>query len=275
MSESKLSQEQQKLREEVNKMYTPLSVAKKEIWKRWNDKELRKKVRVFLGNIPYPFRKIPRAVLSRNIITPDIEFFYLQDLVRQVRLKFLGLEGIDDRFATNNPDKASFGKFTFLNDKEAGIKVKNKSKLSNDKFSISVFDINKSNGKEFSKIKTSWGQNLVKFHHSLLTSMNLRIETFDDIKWLEKERGALSPREYYECFFSFFVCHGTLFENFLINKHELEFTVNVVLPSFKKISSLFGIRPMIVPIFPIEDENSFYWRCYPKIIKDIIDAKRH
>jgi len=51
MSEEKLSekesQEQQKLREEVNKIYTPLSVAKKEIQRRWKDKKLRKKVEDF------------------------------------------------------------------------------------------------------------------------------------------------------------------------------------------------------------------------------------
>ncbi|MDR3559494.1 MAG: hypothetical protein P4L58_03780 [Candidatus Pacebacteria bacterium] len=32
------------LRKELLEIYTPLSVAKEEIWRRWNDKELRKKV---------------------------------------------------------------------------------------------------------------------------------------------------------------------------------------------------------------------------------------
>lgn len=34
---------------DIKEIYTPLSVAKKEIWRRWNDKELRKKVEDFLG----------------------------------------------------------------------------------------------------------------------------------------------------------------------------------------------------------------------------------
>ena len=34
---------------DIKDIYTPLSVAKKEIWRRWNDKELRKKVEDFLG----------------------------------------------------------------------------------------------------------------------------------------------------------------------------------------------------------------------------------
>ena len=42
---------------DIKDIYTPLSVAKKEIWRRWNDKELRKKVEKFLGgDIPEVFR---------------------------------------------------------------------------------------------------------------------------------------------------------------------------------------------------------------------------
>ena len=34
---------------DIKDIYTPLSVAKKEIWRRWNDPVLRKKVEEFLG----------------------------------------------------------------------------------------------------------------------------------------------------------------------------------------------------------------------------------
>lgn len=34
---------------DIKDIYTPLSVAEKEVWRRWNDKELRKKVEDFLG----------------------------------------------------------------------------------------------------------------------------------------------------------------------------------------------------------------------------------
>jgi hypothetical protein len=38
---------------QVESMYTTLSEAKEEIWRRWNDKELRKKVEEYkMGNIP-------------------------------------------------------------------------------------------------------------------------------------------------------------------------------------------------------------------------------
>ncbi len=50
MSDKKVGEEQ-KIEEEfdIKDIYTPLSVAKKEIWRRWNDKELRKKVEAYFG----------------------------------------------------------------------------------------------------------------------------------------------------------------------------------------------------------------------------------
>lgn len=61
---------------DIKEIYTPLSVAKKEIWRRWNDKDLRKKVEDFLGGeLPKALRsKEPGAVLSRDVISPNKEF---------------------------------------------------------------------------------------------------------------------------------------------------------------------------------------------------------
>ncbi len=76
MQESQELQElsEEQLQAEVNKIYTPLSVAKEEIWRRWNDKALRKKVEDFLGvNLPEPFKNEPRAVMLRYIATPNFE----------------------------------------------------------------------------------------------------------------------------------------------------------------------------------------------------------
>jgi len=55
----KTDENKKKKEEEVDikEIYTPLSVAKKEIWKRWNDKALRKKVEDFLGGDLPPHQK--------------------------------------------------------------------------------------------------------------------------------------------------------------------------------------------------------------------------
>ncbi len=49
MARKVIASQKQKEKFDIKEIYTPLSVAKKEIWRRWNDKELRKKVEDFLG----------------------------------------------------------------------------------------------------------------------------------------------------------------------------------------------------------------------------------
>jgi len=51
--------------------YTPIEEAKKEIWERWNNASLRKQVEEYLGGIPKCFISEPRAVLDRNIVSPN------------------------------------------------------------------------------------------------------------------------------------------------------------------------------------------------------------
>ena len=61
----------------IKHIYTPLEEAKEEIWRRWNDKALRKKVEEFLGgDIPDLFKKKPCAVLARSVVSPNFELFH-------------------------------------------------------------------------------------------------------------------------------------------------------------------------------------------------------
>ena len=56
MNEKKIDEKTEEF--DIKDIYTPLSVAKKEIWRRWNDKELRKKVENFLGgDLPEVLKK--------------------------------------------------------------------------------------------------------------------------------------------------------------------------------------------------------------------------
>jgi hypothetical protein len=60
--------------------YTPLEQAKEEIWKRWRNENLRRKVQDFIDNIPQPFQDAPKAVLFRQVATPNFEFFHFLEL---------------------------------------------------------------------------------------------------------------------------------------------------------------------------------------------------
>ncbi|KKQ52433.1 MAG: hypothetical protein US70_C0009G0028 [Parcubacteria group bacterium GW2011_GWD2_38_11] len=239
----------------VDNMYTPLSVAKEEVWKRWNDNELRKKVEEYLGEIPEPFRAEPRVAISRNIITPNQELLYFLDLAGHTDLKPIGLEGVEDKFCTKNYDKVSLGKLSFL-------KNKNANKDSNESSNIAIIDMADSDGKRLCDIKTFWGENLVDFHYRLLESYGISIESFDDFKWCKHISGKSGILEYYKKFFAFFVCYGILFDNFIVKRNEKQFTDEVVTKSFKEIEVIFGVKPLIVPLLPQEDDDHWYFRSY-------------
>lgn len=244
----------------IEEIYTPLSEARKEILRRWNNKELRKKVEKYLGGeMPGPFKKEPRAVLSRSIITPNRELFYFLDLTKNTKLKPIGLEGVEDKFCTKNYDKVSLGKLTFYEDRR-GSRAK---RMEDGKNVVRIINMTASDGKKFGDIKTLWGEDLVSFHHRMLGSYGAEIETFDDFKWFAKRNKKKNPYQYYENFIAFFICHGILFENFHAKGKEESFTSSIIMENFRKISDIFQLRPLIVPLVPIEDEECLdYWNGY-------------
>ncbi len=82
-----------------------------------------------------------------------------------------------------------------------------------------------------------------------------------------------------DCFYEkdllLYICHGILFENFLLDGKDGEFTKNIFLPAFEKVCKLTGLKPLIVPIPPMDydiEENSF-WYSYDEKIKPLIKLK--
>lgn len=242
---------------DIREIYTPFSIAKEEIWKRWNDNSLREKVEHFLGgDMPSPFKDEPRAVLSRNIITPNTEFFYFLDLAKNIGLRPVGLEGIEDKFCTKNFDKVSLGKLSFYRD------IENKN-LESEKSIIKIIDMMAADGKRLYDINTLWGEKLMDFHHRMLALNDAKIELFDDFRWLASQNRRNTSNQYYDNFLLFFLCHGILFENFHARGKEESFTSNIVVESYKKIKDVFKCKPLIVPLVPIDDERGLhYWNSY-------------
>lgn len=239
----------------VESMYTTLSEAKTEVWKRWNDKELRKKVEEYLGEIPGPFRRQPRVAISRNIITPNQELLYFLDLAGHTNLKPIGMEGIEDKFCTKNYDKVSLGKLSFLKNKKAG-------RHSSESNHVNIIDMANSDGKRLCDIKTLWGEDLVDFHRKMLESYGINMEIFDDFKWFKHVSGKSEILEYYKKFFAFFICYGILFDNFIVKRNEKKFTDEIVTKSFSEIESIFGVKPLVVPLLPRDDDDHWYFRSY-------------
>jgi hypothetical protein len=247
---------------DINEIYTPLSAAKEEIWKRWNNKELRKKVDNFLGGyIPDVLKTEPHAFFARHVITPNNEYKYFCELAELIRLKPLGWEYLEDKFFTVNQVKLHLGKIISL--KEAC----NNNQISSKKI-INFRD--KLEGKKISDLHTIWNENLVDFHHRLATLLNISdIEKFDASKWYKSNGN--NSLENYKYFFALFICYGVLFESFLTDETEKKFTSDVVISSFNEVKKYFGIKPLIVPLLSKKSENNVTWYCHPEKINKIIN----
>ncbi|MDD2766265.1 MAG: hypothetical protein PHH40_00690 [Candidatus Moranbacteria bacterium] len=230
------------------KIYTNLDEAKAEIQRRWKDEELKKKVLEYLGDIPEFFCDEPRAILHRHITSPNIEFQQFIDHSRDFGLKPLGLEYTNDIFLTRNHDKLGLGKLPFISDNKKNVHYRK------------VIDLMGSEKKKFADIQTLWGENLIDFHHNLLRNASFDIETADLSYWYGRHGDNALNR--YEKLLAFFVAHGVLFENFITDEKELAFAETVVCPAIEKITSLFGVKPLIVPVFALDQEMEDSWWCY-------------
>lgn len=247
---------------DIKKLYTPLSVAKEEIWRRWNDKKLKNKVEEFLnGDVPKFLQEKPKAYLGRHIASPNFEFIRFLESAQTIGLEPVCPEYLQDKFSAANFEKYHLGKIFLHN---------GKGKKGGDKITTSrIIDFTDSEGKKLEHLKTCWGDSFCGFHHKLLDTIcpsDNRI-IFDISPWII--RNGKNPELFYSKFFALFICHGVLFENFLLNKGENYFSNNVVIPNFKKIYKKFGIKPLIVPLVPIEKETDIYWWCYPEKVNKL------
>ena len=234
--------------------YSSLEEVKDEIERRWNDVELRKKVEEYLGeNIPAGFKNEPRAVLFRNVITPDLESLYFLEVAQKLSLKPYGLEYTKDKFSTRNSDKICLGKLTFFDKRDKnGEAVIHYNK---------IIDIMANDNKRICDVETLKGENLVEFHHKWLKD-NVQgcIELHDMSEWIEGN--GHSAVEYYKKFLAFFICHGVLFENFLLEGDEKDFTMKTFFPAFQLVNEIFGCKPLILSAMPQESFGDRYWWCY-------------
>ncbi len=232
----------------------------REIDERRKNKRLMKKVEEFFGsNMPIFFGNKPRAVLSRSIATPNMEFDRFLVLSGKLGLNQLILE-YPDKFVAKNLNKYHLCKLFFFG------KTRKKSSILVDTFKIINF--NKMEGKNFSDIKTTWRESITDVHHRFLFSAfpKLTDKVVDFSKWFNHTK---TQSEYYYLFFlSLFICHGVLFENFLPNdREESDFIDKKFLPSFKEAERIFGVKPLIYQLLPKNHEDDIYWYSYPDSIK--------
>lgn len=181
------------------------------------------------------------------------------------------LEYLDGKFVARNFNKYHLCRMFFHN---------GRGKNGGDKIStLKVVNFNTMEGKKMKHIETVGGENFVDFHHKILKKNVPKIDVgkiCDISRWFNKHRKV--SKHYYLHYLALFLCHGVLFDNFITKNGEGDFTEKKIIPSFKKLEKIFGIKPLVVPLTPIEDESELYWWCYPakieKTAKERIGKKK-
>lgn len=249
-------------------VYTPLSEALRLLEERQKDPVLMAKVNELLkGDIPEVLKNKKCGVLCRQIATPNNETRMFLSIAKDNNFSPVLLEFQDDKFTSNNKYKHSLGKLFIKNDDNLGL----------DSFidEINIIDFTKHDGKKLRDIVTLWEEPLVDFHRRLFVLHDYNTTDFDfhDVSLWLKNNGD-TALNYYTNLLTLFTCYGILFENFLISKDsEGDFTEKIVLPAIEKVINLTGVKPLIVPIEPMDLETENFWLHHLSKVKTLIPKK--
>jgi len=233
-------------------IYSSLDEARGALKKRWEDGDLKKKIEAELGgNLMPSFSNDLRAVLYRQICPADngFEFFFYS--AKYINAEPLILEYHDDIFVSFNEEKKGLGRLR--------VKLEDESHAV-----VDIMNFHENEKKKLGECVLKSGEKLVDFHHRLFNLLGCKAESVDTSKWCHSIGSAA---DYYYYFLLHFVAHGVLFDVFQTVEDEKEdvFTSNVVLPALEKIERKFGLKPLIVRLYPENqtDEEDFFWWCYP------------
>lgn len=249
-------------------VYTPVDDAVRELRERQRE-GLKKQITNYLSvEIPDLLEKYICAVIFRQLITPNYElrrFISLVDAIEDFVPTFF--EYAEDKYTDNNEWKYHLGKMLFFE----GIGKRGGKKISR----LSIIDFDRSRGKKIREVETLWGQSLVDFHHEFFREVYGRkgkeVMSFEASNWFKDSGG--NAGEYYRNFLSLFIAHGVLFENFMLDSKELEFTKVVFLPAFIRVLNETGKKPLIVALEPTEVESSLFWMCHPHETRKFVESK--
>jgi hypothetical protein len=241
-------------------IYTPVESAVMELERRWNDPDFKG-----ASSVPDVLKEGRSACLFRQVVTPNYEVRRFVSIIDSTNLRPLFWEYYSDKFTSNNEWKRALGKLFFYEGKGK----KNGSKIQ----SLTIIDFNTYNGKKISEVLTLWGQSLVDFHHEMFRHCfrNMDASFFDASDWSKDQGG--SARTYYREFLSLFLKHAILFENFLIDEKEIDFTREIFLPAFIDVWKTSGHKPLIVSLEPTDIEGDLFWMCHPHCDKAFVEER--
>ncbi len=200
------------------------------------------------------------AILSRSAASPNVEQKHFLDIAKKNNLIPVILE-YDGKLVTRNPEKFFLCKMHFFTDKHNHDYIQPKK--------IAVVDINAYQGKNMSQVLTRQNTSLLDLHHDLFykyaDAATCNIHNFTH--WFNATRKM--GTDYYFLFLLMFMSHAVLFDNYVLSDpSEADFVEHKVLPSIRKIQEEFGLKPLIFPLVPIENEMDMRWLSYEAQVQE-------
>jgi hypothetical protein len=176
--------------------------------------------------------------------------------------RWVGLEQflpsyIQDKFVHLNDEKKGLARLSLT---AAGLKV-----------TADILDWQTSQGSPMNEVRIRSRETLAEFHLRLFDVAGYSVETRDLSEWFKSRKPACN---YYYYLLQHFIAHGVYFEAILEGedaRHD-EFTNSVIYPNLERIQSEYGLKPLIVQLYPPDQtpEEDFYWFSYPPHVNDYL-----
>ena len=241
------------------RIFTPLELARQEIQLRRANVELRLEIERSLGpNMWSEMLEQPRGVLFRCLPSPDNGFTYFYQASN-----WLGL--------TPFPPEYTRDKFVPLNSEKHGLARLRLTLPDGTRATCDILNWKSEEGKRLSEVVLKSGETLASFHHRLFDVAGYVVELRDLSDWFSSRS---PPANFYFYYLSHFLVHGVLFEAIFEDEdpNEDRFTHEVIYPNIERIEKEFGLRPLIVQLYPPDQtsEEDFYWWSYPPQVNEYL-----
>nr|HOP40400.1 hypothetical protein [Geobacteraceae bacterium] len=193
---------------------------------------------------------MPYGVLVRQIATFRYEDSTFLLLAESGNLQPMWLEYTIDRFSVSSPYKRSLLKRTTCEGlgRNGGYRLRVE-RLGN---------IDSASGAILSTIETDRGEQLVDYHHRIFDRFVGKTQREDLSSWLHAAGSC--AQDFYDAYFSLFVAHCILFENYEEEENGKKSPVlyGIAKSAFNSNRERFGAEPLIVAMPTWQGKYAFY-----------------
>lgn len=241
-----------------NYIYSDHQTIMSELESRRNNPKLKKAVEEFWGELAPEFlahSENPSAFFARPFITPNMETRFFLDIASSFKAEPVLME-FPHKFATVNKAKYHLAKTHHFGTSKRGKKTIEKRKH---------VDFASWEGAPLAQVEMPDGRKLRELHHEWFNeSFPEHSDKIVDIsEWFDSHRNG-HDGHYYLGFLALGLYHGIIFENFMLDDpREREFFMKKVVPSYHELERIFGIKPLISPVLPIQCARFDEWYHYP------------